>query len=310
MTMVVTARRLIAQDVVELTLASPDGHELPAWEPGAHVDVVLPDGLTRQYSLCGDPDDRSRYRIAVLRESEGRGGSRRIHDEVMVGGRLGVQGPRNHFPLLPSPRYLFIAGGIGITPLLPMVSAAARARADWRLVYGGRTAASMSYLDELRSWGERVTFWPEDRHGRIDLDALLGTPSPDTLVYCCGPEPLLAAVEQRCTTWPRGALNVERFSAALGAEDYRNTGFEVELRQSGITLWVREDQSILDVLTEAGVYVPTSCTEGTCGSCETSVLEGEPDHRDVVLSEEEREANETMMLCVSRAKCSRLVLDL
>ena len=309
--MVVTGLRSVALDVVELTLEAPDGHELPAWEPGAHVDVVFPDDdLTRQYSLCGSPEDRHHYRIAVLREAEGRGGSRRIHDEVVVGSHLRVQGPRNHFPLQPSPRYLFIAGGIGVTPLLPMIRASEKAGAQWRLVYGGRTDASMSYLDELRPWGDHVTVWPEDRHGRIDLDGLLGTPADETLIYCCGPEPLLAAVEERCSAWPRGSLNVERFSATLGADEGANISFEVELRDSGKTLQVGADQSILEVVTEAGVYVPTSCTEGTCGSCETPVLEGELDHRDVVLSEEEREAGQSMMICVSRAKCPRLVLEL
>lgn len=305
----VARRRDVANGVVELTLESPSGDELPAWEPGAHVDLILPDGLIRQYSLCGDPSDRSHYRIAILREAQGRGGSIHVHDEVAVGTPLSVRGPRNHFALLPSARYLFVAGGIGVTPLLTMVRAAEDAGTDWRMVYGGRTEASMSYVDELRAWPDRVTFWPEDRHGFIDLPELLGRPAEDTLVYCCGPEPLLAAVEEQCAGWPRGTLNVERFSAGLDDAN-ANSGFEIELRQTGTTLEVREDQSILDAVTDAGVYVPTSCTEGTCGSCETPVLDGVPDHRDVVLSDEEQEANQTMMLCVSRAKSARLVLDL
>lgn len=308
--LVVRTRREIAQGVVELILAAPDGSDLPEWEPGAHIDLVLDDGLIRQYSLCGDPEDRTSYRVAVLREPEGRGGSQRIHDELQPGVGVTVKGPRNHFPFHDSPRYIFIAGGIGVTPMLPMVKAADRTGADWKLVYGGRTDASMSYLDEFEPWADRVTFWPEDRHGRIDLDSLLGTPQSDTLVYCCGPEPLLTAIEERCATWPRGSLNLERFSAAVGADDEVNTSFEVELRQTGATLRVGEDQSILDVVTEAGVYVPTSCTEGTCGSCETMVLEGVPDHRDVVLSPEEQDSCEMMMICVSRCKTGRLVLDL
>lgn len=308
--LVVQDRREIAQGVVELTLAAPDGADLPAWEPGAHIDLVLADGLTRQYSLCGDPADRDRYRIAVLREPEGRGGSRRIHDELTHGSDVGVKGPRNHFAFHPSKRYIFIAGGIGVTPMLPMVRAADEAGAEWTLVYGGRTDASMSYLDEFEPWSDKVTIWPEDRHGRIDLDSILGTPQEDTLVYCCGPEPLLAAIEERCANWPRGALNLERFSAAVGADDEVNASFDVELRQTGTTLRVEEDQSILEVVTDAGVYVPTSCTEGTCGSCETPVLEGVPDHRDVVLSPEEQDSCEMMMICVSRCKSGRLVLDL
>ncbi|MEO9330652.1 PDR/VanB family oxidoreductase [Gordonia aurantiaca] len=306
---VVTERREVADGVVELTLAAPDGTDLPVWEPGAHIDLVLPDGLVRQYSLCGDPGDRSSYRVAILREPEGRGGSRWLHDELTAGTQLGIQGPRNHFPLHSSPRYLFIAGGIGVTPLLPMVRAAEAAGADWRMVYGGRSAATMSYQDELEVHGERVLFWPEDSNGRIDLESLLGTPAEDTLVYCCGPEPLLAAVEERCGIWPAGSLNIEHFSPAE-LDESTNTAFEVELQASEMTLQVPADQSILDVVTEAGIFVPTSCTEGTCGSCETPVLEGRPDHRDVVLSPEEQEASETMMICVSRCKGKKLILDL
>ncbi|MBY4575647.1 oxidoreductase [Gordonia paraffinivorans] len=305
-----TDRRLVAEDVLELTFASLDGSDLPPWEPGAHLDIVLTDGLVRQYSLCGDPDDRKTYRVAVLREAEGRGGSRRIHDELLVGDHVGIQGPRNHFAFHPSKRYLFIAGGIGVTPLIPMIRAAEQAGAEWRLVYGGRSLTSMSYRDELAHWGERVTFWPEDSHGRIDLPSLLGTPIEDTLVYCCGPEPLLDAVQDHCGSWPAGALHVEHFSAA-DIDDSANTSFEVELTESGMTVEIPADRSILDVVTkDLGIFVSTSCSEGTCGSCETAVVSGEVDHRDVVLTPEEQEANESMMICVSRCKGRKLTLEL
>ncbi|WP_253919797.1 PDR/VanB family oxidoreductase [Dietzia psychralcaliphila] len=306
---VVAGRRDVARGVVEIVLESVDGVDLPAWEPGAHIDLVLADGLIRQYSLCGDPGDRRSYRVAVLLEPEGRGGSRRIHEQLDVGSRIEVRGPRNHFPLHQSARYVFIAGGIGVTPILPMVRAAERAGADWRLVYGGRSEESMAYLDELGALGDRVTFWPADRNGLIDLETLLGTPAEGTLIYSCGPEPLLSAVEEHCSTWPTGALNLERFSA-VEVDTSADTGFDVELRQTGTTLHVDEDQTILEVVTEAGVYVSTSCTEGTCGSCETTILEGRAEHRDVVLSPEEQEEGKTMMICVSRAACPRLVLDL
>ncbi len=167
----------------------------------------------------------------------------------------------------------------------------------------------MSYQDELKAYGQRVVIWPEDLNGRIDLDTLLGTPTEDTLVYCCGPETLLEAVEEKCSVWPKGALNLEHFSANE-LDETANTSFEVELRSSAMTLQIPADQSILEVVTNAGVYVPTSCTEGTCGSCETPVIEGRPDHRDVVLSPEEQEASATMMICVSRCKGGKLVLDL
>lgn len=306
---VVDSRRDLADGVIELVFRAGDGRDFPRWEPGAHVDIVLDTGEIRQYSLCGDPSDHSTLRVAVLLEEEGRGGSRRIHEELQPGTTVDLKGPRNHFPLHSSPRYLFIAGGIGVTPLIPMMRAAEAAGAEWRFVYGGRSESTMGYVDELRSLGERVTIWPEDTHGLIDLDGLLGTAEEGTLVYSCGPEPLLAAVEARCESWPVGALNIERFTAAE-VDTSEDTGFEVELAQTGITVQVSADQSILEVVTEAGVYVPTSCTEGTCGSCETPILEGTAEHRDVVLSPEEQEAQETMMICVSRATCPRLVLDL
>jgi ferredoxin-NADP reductase len=308
--LVVTERWDAAAEVVALELRDPDGGTLPAWEPGAHIDLILDDGLTRQYSLCGDPADRTRWRIGVLREPDGRGGSAFVHDKLVPGVTAAATGPRNHFPLEPAPRYRFIAGGIGITPILPMLAAATAAGANWTLTYGGRTAASMAFVDELRTYGDRVRLRPQNEHGLLDLDALLGEPTPDTLVYCCGPEPLLAAVEQRCTGWPPGALHVERFAAKPLTEPVRSEAFEVVLAQSELTLCVPPDRSILSVVEEAGVGLLSSCAEGTCGTCETAVLAGELDHRDSVLSEDERQAGDCMMICVSRARGDRLVLDL
>lgn len=303
-------RRVVADDVVELTFASPERADLPAWDPGAHIDLVLPDGAIRQYSLCGDPGDRQSYRVAVLREADGRGGSRQIHDDLRIAQRLTIQGPRNHFPFRPSARLLFIAGGIGVTPLIPMIRAAENAGARWRMVYGGRTLASMSYRDDLAAWGDRVTLWPEDTHGRIDLPGLLSDPAEDTHVYCCGPEPLLDAVQEHCATWPSDALHVEHFSAA-DIDESTNTAFELELTETGVTVEIPADRTILDVVSnDLKVFVSTSCSEGTCGTCETIVVSGEVDHRDVVLTPEEKEANESMMICVSRCKGRRLVLEL
>lgn len=304
---VVTDRQPVAERVVAFTLAAADGRALPAWFPGAHIDLMLAPGLVRPYSLFGDPADRRAWRIAVLREPASRGGSALIHDRLRPGDRLSVCGPRNLFPLRPAPAYLFVAGGIGITPILPMVAEADRAGADIRLVYGGRHRAGMAFLDSLGRYGERVTVWPQDECGLIDLAGLLDRPRAGTLVYCCGPEPLLGAVEERCRTWPEGALHIERFtpSAALGGD-----GFEVVLRRSGRTLRVPADRSILHVVEEAGLPVLSSCREGTCGTCETAVLDGEPDHRDSVLSEAERAAGDIMMICVSRARGPHLTLDL
>ncbi|MEV7139709.1 PDR/VanB family oxidoreductase [Streptomyces tauricus] len=310
--LVVARRDLAADGVLALTLRHPLGDALPGWAPGAHVDVVLEPGLERQYSLCGDPADRREWRVAVLREPEGRGGSAHVHGQLEVGGKVRVRGPRNHFALLPSPRYLFVAGGIGITPILPMLAAAEAAGADWTLLYGGRTRESMAFKAELEAYGEKVRLVPQDECGLLDLASALGTPRPDTLVYCCGPGPLLDAVEERCARWPSGALHVERFQPKVpDVQDPGGEGeFEVVLERSGRTLTVPADATVLDTVRAAGVEVLFSCTEGTCGTCETDVLDGTPDHRDSVLTDEEREAGETMLICVSRCLGKRLVLDL
>jgi ferredoxin-NADP reductase len=304
--LVVDRRDLAADGVLALTLRHPLGEQLPAWEPGAHIDVVLGPGLERQYSLCGDPADRTAWRIAVLREPAGRGGSAHVHEQVEQGGKVRVRGPRNHFALRPAPRYRFIAGGIGITPILPMLAAAEAAGAEWTLLYGGRTRDSMAFTEELSRYGDRVTVAPQDETGLLDLAPVLDDVPEGTLVYCCGPGPLLDAVEERC---PAGLLHMERFTPKeqLVGE---NTEFEVELAQTGTTVTVAPDVSVLDAVRASGVEVLFSCTEGTCGTCETDVLDGTPDHRDSVLTDEEREAGETMMICVSRCRGKKLVLDL
>jgi ferredoxin-NADP reductase len=300
-----------AEGVVVLDLRRPDGADLPAWSAGAHIDLRLPDGLTRQYSLCGNPGDAAVWRIAVLREPESRGGSAHVHDTLVEGTEVEVRGPRNHFPLVPAPRYLFIAGGIGITPMLPMVDAAEAAGAAWELHYGGRSRRSMAFLESLEeATGQQVTVHPQDEVGLIDLDRLLATPREDTLVYCCGPEPLLLAVEQRCAEWPTGALHLERFAPKDVGEPVFAESFEVELATSGLSLTVPPEKSVLQVVEEAGVSVLSSCTEGTCGTCETTVLSGEVDHRDSLLTPAEQAANDTMFICVSRAACRKLVLEL
>lgn len=304
-------KETVADGVVRLTFRGLDGGPVPYWEPGAHLDLMLQDGLVRQYSLCGDPADRSTLQVAVLREPESRGGSRHVHDRLAEGDRVRVRGPRNHFALVEAERYLFVAGGIGVTPLVPMVAEAQARGADWRLVYGGRTRASMAFRDELCDrYGDRVSVRPQDETGLLDLDALLSEPRPGTAVYCCGPEPLLAAVERGCAHWPAGALHMERFAPKAGADAGPRDTFEVELALSGRTLVVPPDRSILEVVEESGVPVLSSCQEGTCGTCETAVLDGVPDHRDSLLTAEERAAGDTMMICVSRALGPRLVLEL
>ncbi|RKR92306.1 ferredoxin-NADP reductase [Micromonospora pisi] len=306
--LVVRERERAADGVVRLTLARPDGGPLPAWAPGAHIDLVVEDGVTRQYSLCGDPADLRRWSVCVLLEPASRGGSRFVHDRLAVDVAVRVRGPRNHFALESAPSYLFVAGGIGVTPIVPMLAAAEAAGTPWRLVYGGRTRASMAFVDELTTrYGDRVEVRPQDETGLLDLDRIMADLAPSTLVYCCGPEPLLLAMEAVCRP---GALRVERFAPKEQGAPVRQASFEVELAASGLVLTVPPDRSVLETIEAAGVSVLFSCTEGTCGTCETTVLAGEPDHRDSLLTEQERAANDTMFICVSRSLGPRLVLDL
>jgi ferredoxin-NADP reductase len=305
----VTAREHLADDVVGLTLEPVRGELLPRWQPGAHIDLIRDDGLVRQYSLCGDPADRSGYRIGVLREREGRGGSQWVHESLSPGAEVEIRGPRNHFRLEDAQSYILIAGGIGITPILAMTRELERAGRPWALFYGGRTRSSMAYADELSQLGSRVTIWPQDEHGLIDLDVALGAPPVGCAVYACGPEPLLRAVEERCTAdWPAGSLHLERFTAKqLGATT--DAAFEIELLDGRI-LDVPADRTALEVLEDAGFDILSSCREGTCGTCETEIVDGVAEHRDSVLTSDEQAENTCMMVCVSRAACSRLKLAL
>jgi ferredoxin-NADP reductase len=312
--LVVLSRRDAADGVVTLDLGRPDGSLLPTWEPGAHVDLHLgTDGgaMVRQYSLCGDPADRARWRIAVLLESTGRGGSRCVHYELVAGSAVRARGPRNHFPFNSGGHYLFIGGGIGITPLIPMMNAATAAGAEWSLAYGGRSRQSMAFIDELvAAYGDHVVVHPQDTHGLLDLAGLLGTPLADTHVYCCGPGPLLDAVESMCAGWPSGALHIERFAPKAAGDRVVAGPFEVEVVSTGRVLTVAPEQTVLEVLQNNGLFVDSSCEEGTCGSCEVAVVDGAIDHRDSVLTAEERDEGKLMMVCVSRSACPRLVLDL
>lgn len=307
----VARRALVAEGVVHLVLRRPDGDSFPGWDPGAHIDLELKDGLVRQYSLCGDPAERDVIEIAVLREPDGRGGSAYVHDNLTEGTRVVVRGPRNNFAFVDAPSYVFIAGGIGITPLLPMMAQATRTGRSWQLVYGGRSRTSMAFVDELvRSYGDRVSIRPQNETGLLDLDSILRAHQDGQAIYCCGPETLLRAVEERTTGWPPGVLHVERFSPKdVGAES-PSTEFEVELVSTGQTVTVPEDKSIVDALEDAGIEVMVSCQEGTCGTCETAVVEGEPDHRDSILTDDEKARNDTMFICVSRSRSARLRLDL
>lgn len=300
----VTSKRNLAAGIVELVI---EPEKALKWEPGAHIDVQVPNGQMRQYSLCGDPDDSQRLRIAVLREADGRGGSRFLHDHMDEGDSLTISAPRNHFPLVDADRYLFIAGGIGVTPLLSMLNRVRAIGADWEFIYCGRSRETMAYLDELADEA-RTRVVAGDREGRLDIRKILHESRVGTAVMCCGPERMINAVEEATSHWPSRSVHTERFKARL--DDRPKRGFEAVLARAGLRLRVSADQSLLDVLNETGILVPSSCAEGTCGTCETRVLEGEPEHRDAVLSAEERAAGDCMMVCVSRARGNRIVIDL
>lgn len=303
-------REVVARDVVAVTLEHPDGRRLADWAPGAHIDVMLSNGLTRQYSLCGDRWDAYSYRIAVRREADGRGGSSYIHDTLRPGDTVGIGGPRNNFRMVPATRYLFIAGGIGITPIMPMVAQADIVGADWDLLYCGRHRAGMAFADDLSTYGERVSIVASGEAGRADLAERLAAVDADTRVYVCGPQSFLDDIVALTTHWPVGRLRLERFTAQNATEPTRSTAFELELARSGQVISVAPETGLLDALADAGVGVLSSCREGLCGTCETTVLDGVPDHRDSVLDDDERAANTCMLVCVSRSCSDRLVLDL
>lgn len=301
----------LASGVVRVEFRDPVAAELPTWEPGAHLSLHLPNGLVREYSLCGDPADRYSWTVAVLHEPSSRGGSSWVHERLTAGTLVEVDGPRNNFPLEDARRYLLVAGGIGVTPVLSMAAELTDRGADWQMLYCGRSRSAMAFLPELSGvGGERVRVHADDEQGGPpELSGTLAGVEPDTRVYCCGPEPLIRAVE---TALPdRSALRVERFQApeqpeSSGSDD----GFEVVCAGSGARVHVEPGISVLGALGDAGVDVPSSCQEGICGTCETKVLAGEPDHRDFVLSDAEKAAGDTMLICVSRCRSTELHLDL
>jgi ferredoxin-NADP reductase len=316
----------LAEGVVGLDFASP-ANTVPAWEPGAHLTLRLGNGLSREYSLCGDPADRTRYTVAVQRDAASRGGSTYVHDRLRVGEIIGVDGPKNNFALEDdAPAYVLIAGGIGVTPIRAMARELARRGARWRLLYCGRTRDRMAFLDELTALGAETgtpgdaapgdgrcpvtVHVDEEAGGPADLAAYLAAAPADALVYACGPEPLLGALASlTAEAGSRDRLRLERFRpperVSVPTEE---TGFDVVCSAGRFS--VPSGASVLQTLLDAGLDLPFSCREGICGSCETGVVSGTPDHRDFLLSDEEKEAGTTMLLCVSRCHTPELVLDL
>lgn len=304
----------LTEDIVRLCLVAPDGRPLPRWMPGSHIDVECGNsGISRQYSLCGDPNDSQALEIAILKDPDSRGGSSWIHQNVKVGDRLRIRGPRNHFRFDESAKKaVFVAGGIGITPIIAMARRARELGIDYELHYSGRSRATMAYLEELISvHGERLHLYSKDEQRRNDFSVLFAVPQADTKIYACGPVRMLQALEDCCATWPEDALRIEHFQSTGSTLDpSKEHEFEVELKDSGITVKVAADQTLLAALRAANIDVQSDCGEGLCGSCEVRVLSGEVDHRDVVLTRAERDANSKMMACCSRAAGSKIVLEL
>ena len=301
-----------AEGIMSLTLVDPSGKALPTWKPGAHLALHLPNGLVREYSLCSNPHDSTRWTVTVLRTPDSRGGSSYLHESLPVGVQLAVDGPRNAFHLEDGPKHFLIAGGIGITPILPMVRELEERGADWSLLYTGRSRQTMAFLDAVSQLPpNRVHVHVDDENGCYpDLKGMLHAQDPRTLVYCCGPGPLMDAVAAGMED--PSLLRLERFKAPqrVVPEDETDDAFDVILQSTGERIPIAPDESVLDALEAAGVPVESSCTEGICGTCETRVVSGDVDHRDFLLTPEEHQAAGTMMICVSRCRSRELVLDL
>jgi vanillate monooxygenase ferredoxin subunit len=318
MTLTVRVARKSAEalDTCSLELVSPDGAPLPAFSAGSHIDVHLPNGLTRQYSLCNDPAEGHRYLIGVLKDPASRGGSLAVHDLVHEGDMLPISAPKNHFALAhEAQESLLLAGGIGITPILCMAQRLSMAGAHFKLHYSARSRERMAFHDRIArsSFANRTAFHFDDADERqkMNLDALLAAPHGGKHLYVCGPKGFMDAVlaKARASGWGEPQLHYEFFSAEVVKSASDGT-FEVKLASSGRRILVGKDETVVQALAAAGVLVQTSCEQGVCGTCLTRVLEGEPDHRDMYLAPEEQASNEQFLPCCSRAKSACLVLDL
>lgn len=300
-----------ARDILELDLRALDGRDLPPYAPGAHIDLTLPNGITRSYSLKGDPDLRDRYVVGVGLDAASRGGSRYIHQSLRVGEQIPVRAPLNHFALAEAPHTVLIAGGIGVTPLTCMARDLARRGASFEFHYAVRDAGRAAFLDELRSYCSDMTLHTDDAEGRpLDLGPIIAGQPEGTHFYCCGPLPMMQAFESVTEALPADMIHVEYFAPKPVETSGADGPFTLVLQKSGMTVEVGEGETILAAVERFGLVPETSCEDGICGTCETRVIEGIPDHRDSVLTRAEQEAGKTMMICVSRCKGDRLVLDL
>jgi len=308
---VVNAITHLARDTVQVTLGTVNGSPLPESEPGAHIDVHLPNGMTRQYSLMSPAKAPVAYLIGVKRDARGRGGSVWLHDHLRVGRVLHISTPRNNFPLTPSARHtVLFAGGIGVTPIWSMMQRLGEWGASWEMYYAVRARSEAILVGDLARYGARAQVHCDEDHGGrlLDIAGIAAGAGSDTHFYCCGPAPMITAFERATCGIDPDFLHVERF--VMRMESLSAGSFQIDLSRSGRSLEVAADASILQTLLDAGIEVPHSCEQGVCGACETRVLGGEPDHRDSILTEGERRANTTMMVCCSRSLSARLLLDL
>jgi tetrachlorobenzoquinone reductase len=302
-------------DINSYTLESVSGNELPPFEAGAHIDLNLPNGLVRSYSLINSQEERHRYVVAINKAPASRGGSTFIHENLHVGEVLSIGQPRNNFPLIEDAHHsVFVAGGVGITPLYSMIRRLTVIGRPWQLYYCVRNKIQAAFLNELLSLSPSATesvhtnFSRELGDQRLDLDALIATIPNDTHLYCCGPVSMLETFERATTSRPVSYVHVEYFAAKEVVAN--EGGFTIELARTGRSFFIPSGKTILQVLLEAGMDVPHACMEGVCSACETRVLEGVPDHLDMVLNREERDSNRTMMICCSGCKSQKLVLDI
>ena len=305
-----------ASDICTFELVGLDDAPLPPFSAGSHVDVHLPGGLTRQYSLCNDPSETHRYLIAVLRDPVSRGGSQAMHAQVQEGDVLQISAPRNHFALAHNAgRNLLLAGGIGVTPILCMAERLALIDADFEMHYCSRSLARTAFVERIKAspFASQVQFHFDDGDARQKLDfaALLQAPQAGVHLYVCGPKGFMDAVlaTARAQGWPESQLHYEFFGAEVAASD-TDASFEVQLASSGRIITVAKDQTVTQALSAAGVEVQTACEQGVCGTCLTRILSGVPEHKDMYLTPEEQAANDQFTPCCSRARTARLVLDL
>jgi ferredoxin-NADP reductase len=301
--------RPAARDTNIYEFRRTDGKRFPSATPGAHIDIKLPNGLVRQYSLLTSQTDPESYTIAVKRDPAGRGGSSFIHSELRVGQILRIKPPRNNFPLVDAEHVVLIAGGIGITPIFCMVQQLVTQARSWKLYYSSRSRADMAFLDALAKHEPVKLHFDDESEGKfLDIAAIVAEAPKNSHLYCCGPMPMLKAFEAATTGWPRAQIHVEYF--APKQEPAKAGGFVVELAKSKQEFVVPPGKTILEVLLDAGIYVDHSCEIGICGLCQTGLLSGTPEHRDAFLTDEQKEANDTLMICCAGSKTDRLVLDL